>query len=125
MTPAAPVADSAGSAVSASGALEMLGSLILVLGVIFALAWLARWLQGARAARGATLQVKGGAQLGAKEKVVLLQVGEHEFLLGVAPGSVNLLHRFDAPVSPAAAEPLRVPAFAERLRQAMSGKTTP
>jgi flagellar protein FliO/FliZ len=101
----------------------MLASLLLVLGAIFALAWLARWMQGARIARGAAMRLQGGVQLGTKEKVVLLQVGEQQFLLGVASGSVNLLHRFDEPVAaPEAGAPLPS-AFAERLRQAL-GKTS-
>lgn len=118
------VTDAAPAVPSAGGALEMFGSLLLVLIVIFALAWLARWMQGARIARGAAMQVHGGVQLGAKEKVVLLQVGEQQFLLGVTAGSVNLLHRFDDPVAmtpTGSASPLPS-AFADRLRQALGGK---
>lgn len=108
---------------STAGALEMLASLLLVIGAIFVLAWLARWLQGARIARGAAMRLHGGVQLGAKEKVVLLQVGEQQFLLGVAPGSVSLLHRFDEPVAvPESGAPVPS-AFAERLRQALGAKT--
>lgn len=119
---AAGVADAAPVASATGSALEMFGSLLLVLVVIFALAWLARWMQGARIARGAAMQLHGGVQLGAKERVVLLQVGDQQFLLGVAPGSVNLLHRFDEPVATMAAAAPLPSAFAERLRQALGGK---
>lgn len=112
----------AASAVPATGMLEVFGSLLLVIGAIFALAWLARWLQGARVARGAAIQIRGGAQLGAKEKVVLLQVGETQFLVGVANGGVNLLHRFDSAVTDDPPPPGAEPAFAERLRQALTGR---
>lgn len=116
------VAETAPVASASGGALEMFGSLLLVLIVIFALAWLARWMQGARIARGAAMQLHGGVQLGTKERVVLLQVGDQQFLLGVAPGSVSLLHRFDEPVATVAAPPPLPSAFAERLRQALGGK---
>ncbi len=124
--PGVGMAGEPAAAVPAAGVWEMLGSLLFVLAIVFALAWLVRALQGARFARGATLQIQGGLRLGAKESVVLLQVGEQQFLLGVAPGSVRLLHRFEQPVIPAqpgASPPLS--AFAERLRQAMGGKSLP
>lgn len=119
---AAGVADAAPAVPASGGALEMFGSLLLVLVVIFALAWLARWMQGARIARGAAMQLHGGVQIGTKERVVLLQVGDQQFLLGVAPGSVNLLHRFDEPVATTSATAPLPSAFAERLRQALGGK---
>lgn len=112
----------AGVASSAGGVVEMLGSLMLVLVVIFALAWLARWLQGARLGRGLALQMQAGLQVGTKERVVLLQVGDQQFLVGVAAGSVSLLHRFEQPVS-VEAKPVELSPFAERLRQALTGKT--
>lgn len=117
--------ETAGSVVSAGGVAEVFGSLLLVIGAIFALAWLARWLQGTRVARGSAIRICGGAQLGAKEKVVLLQVGETQFLVGVASSSVSLLHRFDSAVT---GDPPPVsdgdPGFAERLRQALGRSRT-
>ncbi|MEQ1439322.1 flagellar biosynthetic protein FliO [Fontimonas sp. SYSU GA230001] len=123
--PAAAAAEpAAGAAGSAAGIVGMLGSLMLVLALIFALAWLLRWLQSARLGRGPALQLQAGVQVGAKEKVVLIQVGDQQFLLGVAAGGVNLLHRFDAPVNVEIA-PAAESAFAQRLRQALTGKASP
>ncbi|MES0874097.1 flagellar biosynthetic protein FliO [Sinimarinibacterium thermocellulolyticum] len=107
------------AAVSAAGMLDVFVSLLLVIGAIFALAWLARRLQGARVARGSAIRVCGGVQLGAKEKVVLLQVGETQFLVGVASSSVSLLHRFESAVTDD--PPTPDTGFAERLRQALTG----
>ncbi|MFA5940094.1 MAG: flagellar biosynthetic protein FliO [Sinimarinibacterium sp.] len=113
----------AGVASTAGGVVEMIGSLMLVLLVIFALAWLARWLQGARPGRGLAVQMQAGVQVGAKEKVVLLRVGEQQFLVGVAAGGVTLLHRFDQPVS-VDARPVELSPFAERLRQALGSRAS-
>lgn len=109
----------ANASAGTTGALEMLGSLLLVLAVIFALAWLVRRLQGARlAGGGTTLQVQGGVQVGIKEKVVLIQVGSEQFLVGVAPGSVNLLHHFAEPLMPVPeTASAALPPFAEKLRE--------
>jgi len=73
---------------------SMVGSLVLVLALIFAFAWLMRWMQGARQSRGTGLRVEGGVQVGAKERVVVLQAGETRLLLGVTAQQVSLLHRF-------------------------------
>src|SRR3546814_10152665 len=102
---------------------SMLGSLALVVALIFALAWLARKLQGLRAARGDLLQVTGGVSVGGKERVVIVKVGSDHFLVGVAQGQVSLLHRFvSAPGAihvddeAAHADSTVVVPFADRLR---------
>jgi flagellar protein FliO/FliZ len=35
--------------------------------------------------------------VGQRERAVLVQVGEQQFLLGVGPGNVRILHIFDEP----------------------------
>jgi len=85
---------------STAGSLaSMAGSLVLVLALIFAFAWLMRWMQGARQSRGTGLRVEGGVQVGAKERVVVLQAGDTRLLLGVTAQQVSLLHRFADGVS--------------------------
>ncbi|QHS09249.1 flagellar biosynthetic protein FliO [Sinimarinibacterium sp. NLF-5-8] len=101
---------------------EVLGSLLLVLALIFGLAWLARVLQGARQGDTTAIRIQAGAQVGPKERVVLLQVGEVQMLVGVAQGSVTVLHRFDPPLAASQAA-LATPQFAQRLRQALGGRS--
>lgn len=103
---------------------SMLGSLALVVALIFALAWLARKLQGLRAVRGDLLQVTGGVSVGGKERVVIVKVGADHFLVGVAQGQVSLLHRFvSAPGAVYVADEASntehavVVPFADRLRE--------
>ena len=95
-------------------------SLLLVLAAIFALAWVLRRVQGIRPGVPGSLQIQGGLQVGAKERVVMIRVGDKHLLIGVAPGRVQMLHVFDHP--PAAAEPLpAAPNFAEALRKVLRG----
>ncbi|AXQ28197.1 flagellar biosynthetic protein FliO [Solimonas sp. K1W22B-7] len=99
--PAAPLTGKpmllAGTAPSYSGTgsslASMAGSLVLVLGLIFVFAWLMRRVQGLRPAGGSTLRIEGGLQVGAKERVVVLQAGDTRLLLGVTAGSISVLHR--------------------------------
>ena len=90
MTPSAPLA--AASAPSLGGAAL---NLVLVLGLIFALAWLLRRLRGGAGARApGTLQVKASLALSMKERVVLIDAAGEHLLLGVSPAGVTCLHRY-------------------------------
>ncbi len=99
---AAPAAEP--GAVPGDGLLRLALGLLAVLAAIGASAWLFRRLGRWPAAAGA-LRVLGGLSLGARERVVLVQVGETQLLLGVAPGRVQTLHVLARPVAldPAAA----------------------
>jgi flagellar protein FliO/FliZ len=113
------------AAMSAGGSfMHMAVSLVLVLLAIFALAWVLRWLQGARTGGAGVLRIHGSLQVGAKERVLLIQAGDTHLLIGVAPGRVQNLHAFSEPPSlPAdaaqAASDLPATLFADKLRQAM------
>lgn len=82
---------------STTGTLPMIGALLLVVGLILGLGKLVKRVQKGRAGEGATLQVKGGVQIGAKERVVWMQAGDTHLLLGVSPGRVQTLHVFEVP----------------------------
>jgi flagellar protein FliO/FliZ len=99
-------------------------SLALVLAVIFAIAWLMRWMQRARIGGASSLRINGGIQVGARERVLMVQAGDKHLLIGVAPGRVQTLHVFDqAPVMPEAQSADLSP-FAERLRQLIQSKVS-
>lgn len=96
----------------AANLLQTLLSLGFVLALIFGLGWITRRLQKLRGVQGAELHIESGIQLGPKEKLVLVKVHGQEFLLGVAPGSVQLMHRF----APPAARTAEVIPFADHLK---------
>ncbi|MBN3563523.1 flagellar biosynthetic protein FliO [Aliamphritea spongicola] len=81
-----------------SGAITQLAlGLIVVIGLIFTLAWLLRRYSNLPG-QNKRLQVIAALPLTAREKVVLVQAGEQQLLLGVAPGRVNLLASYDEPL---------------------------
>lgn len=100
------------------GAMLQLGiGLVLVVGLILLLAWLVRQVNGVPAG-GRGMKVLAALPLGQRERAVLVQVGERQMLLGVAPGRVSLLVEFEEPVLDSAE--VRGAAFAERLQQVLS-----
>lgn len=138
MTPAAAPAAAATSTASALPGLgQTMLSLVLVLVVIFALAALLKRVQGVRAGGSGSLRIQAGIQVGAKERVLLIEAAGQQLLIGVAAGSVSTLHVF--PESPAAIageggaalptpgtamRPPIVGAFAEALKRSL-GKGSP
>jgi flagellar protein FliO/FliZ len=92
---AAPVAHPGGI----SGLGEVTLALLLVLGAIFALAWVLRRVRGMGSRVGDALDVIATVPLGQKERAVLLRVGATQILLGVAPGRVNALYVLPEPLA--------------------------
>lgn len=113
----------AGEVMDGGFMLQFLGGLAIVLLSIAGLAWLMKRAGGLRASAHGTLRIIDGIALSARERIVLVQVGETQVLLGVAPGRVSRVHVLDEKVTAdAATEPAPVK-FAERLKQVMGRET--
>ena len=79
-------------AVSAAGSLlQVFIGLVAVLLLIAATAWVAKRFGVTRGGTSSVLQVISSASVGARERVVVVEVGESWLVVGVAPGSVNAL----------------------------------
>ena len=98
---AATTAAAAAAPATAVDALPGLGStalsLMLVLIVIFALAALLKRLQGVRSGGSGGLRIHAGLQVGAKERVLMIEAGGKHLLVGVSAAGVQTLHVYDAP----------------------------
>jgi len=85
--------------------LQLVIGLLIVLLCIVALAWLAKKMNRFQSLTDSSLKVIGGLSMGSRERIVLLQVGEEQLLLGVSPGRINTLHVLDTPVDMASNKP--------------------
>lgn len=116
---------SAGEPASAMPAFEeqlvqVLGGLAMVLALVAALAWLVRRLNGARIAGARNLRLVAGISLGSRERILVVEVGEVQLVVGVAPGRVQALHVLDRPLPGTAPDQAMESAhFAGRLAQFM------
>ncbi|KPA88697.1 flagellar biosynthetic protein FliO [Pseudomonas sp. RHF3.3-3] len=96
---------------------QLVLGLLLVLAVIFVLAWLVRRVQQAGpAGKGQVIEVVGSRALGPRDRLVLVQVGKEQILLGLTPGTITPLHVLKEPVQVPNGEPA-APEFAQRLME--------
>lgn len=96
--------------------------LIAVLAIIGAAAWFVKRMGFAYTGISGRLKIIGGLSVGTREKVVLLQVGEEQLLLGVAPGQIRTLHVLQEPVLPVEGETEKPESFAARLQSVLKGE---
>ncbi len=94
---------SAAPSLGIGAVLQTLVGLAVVIGLVFACAWLARRFGFQPARRGGPLKVVSSVGLGAKESATIVEIGDTWLVLGVAPGNVRLLHTLPAGSAAAAA----------------------
>lgn len=116
------VAKAPGEPLGVGNLLQFTVSLLLVLAAIVATAWLLRRFGRLQASANGAMRVIGGLSVGPRERVILVQVGKQQLLLGVAPGRVQMLHVLDEPIVTEGEAGRRAPDnFAERLAAALRG----
>jgi flagellar protein FliO/FliZ len=95
---AAPEAIGHPAAPSVNGLGQVTLALLIVLGAVFAVAWVVKRVRGFGNRVGDAIDVIADIPLGQKERAVLLKVGQAQILVGVAPGHVNTLHVLTEPL---------------------------
>ena len=94
------------TAITGSGASVMAQTLLwlmVIIGLILALAWVAKRFSNGTGFGSQGMKVISALPVGNRERIALVQVGDKQILLGIAPGNVSKLHVFDEPVMPAPA----------------------
>ena len=128
---AAPVSAPAGvpqaSSTLSSGVggqlLQLVLGLLLVVGLIFTLAWLMRRVQRAGPAGNQVIELVGSRAMGPRDRLVLVQIGTEQVLLGVSPGSITALHVMKEPVHVKETQNA-TPEFAKRLMEVLGNRGT-
>lgn len=95
---------------------KLLLGLLLVIGLIFLLAWLLRRVQQLNPRGNQAIKLISSHALGPRERLVLVQVGSEQVLLGLSAGRITPLHVLKEPVHLPDAEPAS-PEFAQRLME--------
>ncbi len=100
--------------------LEFGSSLLLVIAAIFLVGWFYARVQGMRGGSSKVINILASQSLGSKERIVLVEVGDKQIVVGMTSTSLQTLHIFDEPVV-VADERANSSAFAERLATAFKG----
>ncbi|EAT12565.1 flagellar biosynthetic protein FliO [Bermanella marisrubri] len=100
--------------------ITILFALIAVIAMIYGIAWLAKRKQMVTGTGRLPMKTLAIMPMGVKEKIVLVQVGEQQLLLGLTAHSINTLATFDEPIMQEG--DANIPEFAQRLKQVFSNK---
>ena len=100
--------------------------LLIVLSVFFLCVWGVRKLTGLTVSGAEKIRVVGGLSLGLREKVMVLQVGKKQLVLGVTPGRIGTLHVLegdDRLIKEATVPTTAETGFAQKLLEAIKART--
>ncbi|CAN8141694.1 flagellar protein FliO/FliZ [uncultured Thiomicrorhabdus sp.] len=100
---------------------QIMLSLIFILLIIFAAAWLLRRYGRMPGVADGNLKVLGALSVGPRERILMLQVGKEQIVVGVTSSKISKLHNLAEPVEVAEPKPVSG-VFAQRLQEAMQGK---
>jgi flagellar protein FliO/FliZ len=107
--------------VGLSNYLQMFLGLFIIVALIFGMAWFMRRMGSMSGMSSDYLKVLGGISVGQRERVVLVQAGETQILVGVAPGNIRTLHVMDKPIL--SVTDIKVPSgFSEKLHAAIKNR---
>lgn len=109
--------------VGAGDFFQMFLGLLLVLGIIFGMAWFIRRMGTFQQASHGALRILGGLSVGQRERIVLVQVGDKQLLLGLAPGQIRTLHVLEHAVVINEQDGHSLTSFADRLQSVIQGRS--
>lgn len=102
--------------------LQMFLGLFIVLGIIFGIAWFVRRMGSFQNVSHGALRILGGLSIGQRERIILVQVGDTQLLVGLAPGQIRTLHVLEQSVTLKEQGQAGNISFADRLQSVLQGK---
>lgn len=115
-TPAAQVATPLATSNIGGQLVQLLLGLLLVIGLIFVLAWVMRRVQQIGPRGGQVIKLVASQALGPRDRLLLVEVGGEQLLLGLSAGRITPLHVLKEPVASTDGQPA-TPEFAQRLME--------
>lgn len=107
---------------------QLVGGLVLVLLAIVVLAWFLRRVPGVATPGQGAIRLLAVRSIGARERLMLIQVGAEQILIAVTSAGVTHLHTLAQPIEPPADEPWSgdFASLLERFKRGgKPGSTTP
>jgi flagellar protein FliO/FliZ len=102
---------------------SLVGGLGLIIALIFALSWFVKRFSRGGFFQNPSMKVVASLPLGTRERLMLVDVGGKQILLGVTAAQINTLHVFDSPVVSDAKTPPANSEFSQKLMAILQQKT--
>lgn len=99
-------------------------SLFLIILIIFISAWLLKRYNKLTGVTNGSLQVLGMLAVGQREKILLVQVGKKQLLLGATTSKITTLHELEEPIELEDKSSNLTVSFYERLQDAIKQRST-
>ncbi len=103
---------------------QIMLSLVLVLLIIFLAAWILRRYSRFPGVADGNLKVIGALSVGQRERILLLQVGQEQIVVGVTSNKITTLHQLEEPVQVKDNAPMSSQ-FSKRLQEALTPRSKP
>ena len=85
------------------------------------LAWLLKKFNLNQQSHNGLIRIIAGLSIGTRDRIVLIQIGEEQILLGLTPGRIEKLHTLSQPLD-APGEQIEPGAFAAKLNRLMGDR---
>jgi len=102
--------------------LKLTGGLILIVALIFLLAWLVRKFNLNQQSHSGLIRIIAGLSIGTRDRIVLLQIGEDQILVGLTPGKIEKLHTLSQPLDVPGETSTVSGSFASKLNRLMGDR---
>ena len=96
--------------------------LAIIVIAIFAMAWIIKRTGYVNTRANGQLKIIGGLSLTQRERLLLVQVGEKQILIGVTPGRISTLHELEQSIDLSADEKPQTDSFAHKLQSLLRGE---
>ncbi len=95
--------------------------LLFVVAAILAMAWVIKRTGFVNTRANGALKVVGGLSLTQRERILLVQVGEKQLLLGVSPGRITTLHELEEKIDTGSSADGDGESFSKKLNSYLRG----
>lgn len=103
--------------------LPIIANTALIVAVVLGLGWVVKRAGLTSGARSGGIEILASQSVGAKEKILVVQVGNTQLVVGSTPGNIRTLYSTDEALLPAAQSP-ETTAFSSRLSAILQGKAS-
>ena len=112
----------ASESISAADYFQVFLGLMVVVVAIVAMAWMIKRIGHIQTRSSGAMKILGGVPVSQRERIILLQVGKEQIVVGVAPGQINTLHVLKEPIDVDAPTQTVQGSFYDRLQSVLKGE---